>query len=502
MTTRPDGATDHLSVAVVGGGAAGVTAAAHLLRAGRETGSEVVVDLFEPASEPGAGVAYGTTDDQHLLNVAAAGMSAWPDRPTHFADWAGRVGAALTDGFAGRPDYARYLRSVLDDARAAAPPGGLTVHRTAAVDLLGACAGASAGPGAGDGRGDGRRARTVVGADGTRVEADLVVVATGWSGAGHSGLPDHPGILTSPALGAIWPGGRPPGVPAGAVVVLGAGLTGIDTALGVLRADPDRRVTVVSRTGQLPRAHLRDPLPLWTIGPGGFDRLAGSGPLGLGAVRAAVLGELAAARAAGTPWQAVMEALKPRAADLWLRLSEDDRGEFLRTDLRRWDVHRHRMAPSVAEQVAAARRSGRLRVVAARADVSVADGRLRVGLRRDGPGDDAGVDELFPAAVVDCRGWTAAGVDDPAGFGAALRRRGLARTDALGLSLDTGTDGHLLDRDGRPACDLVAIGPARRAATWESTAMGAIREQAAGLAREQVREYRSRTASRDRRLPV
>ncbi len=495
MTTRPHDATDRLSVAVavVGGGAAGVTAAAHLLRAGRETGSEVVVHLFEPAPEPGAGVAYGTTDDQHLLNVPAAGMSAWPDRPTHFADWAGRVGATLTDGFAGRPDYARYLRSVLDDARAAAPPGGLTVHRTAAVDLLDAH-GADGAPG------DGGPARTVVGADGTRVAADLVVVATGWSGAGHGGLPDHPGVLTSPALGATWPDGRPPGVPlAGEVVVLGAGLTGIDTALGALRADPGRRVTLVSRTGQLPRAHLRGPLPVWTLGPGGFDRLAGEGDLDLSAVRTAVLGELAAARAAGTPWQSVMEALKPRAAELWLRLPETDRREFLHTDLRRWDVHRHRTAPSVAEQVAAAQRSGRLRVVAARADVSVADGRLRVGLV---PADRTVAGELFPAAVVDCRGWTAAGVADPAGFGAALRRRGLARADALGLSLDTCADGHLLDRDGHPARDLVAIGPARRAATWESTAMGAIREQAAALAREQVREHRSRLASRDRRLSV
>lgn len=464
--TERDDPADRLAVAVVGGGASGVLVAAHLLRAAEDAGRRVRVEVFEPAAELGTGVAYGTTDPDHLLNVPAAGMSAWPDRPTDFVEWAARRGVPLADGFAARPEYARYLRAVLDNARAAAPPGSLVVHPTAAVDVVG-------DPAAGQ--------RTVVGADRSRCPADLVVLATGWSGAGRGHLPEHPQVIDSPmaphALDGVPDRGR--------IVVLGAGLTGIDTALTLLRDAPAREVLLVSRSGELPRAHLRGAAAQWRLGSAGFDRLAAAGPLALADVRAALAAELAAARAAGVAWQAVLEAVKPLVASLWLRLSPDCRREFLREDLRRWDVHRHRMAPVVAERVAAERRAGRLRMVAASATVAESAGRLRVRLAGDRQHLPEGGD-LYPVAVVDCRGWGAAGVDDVHGLGRTLIGRGSARADPLGLSLDTTEDGQLRDRRGAVVPGLVAVGPARRAATWESTAIGAIRAQAAAVARGHV----------------
>src|SRR2546429_5590479 len=68
------------TVAVVGGGASGTLAAIHLLR--RPEPLRLVV--VEEGRRLGRGVAYGTTGDEHLLNVPAAGMSAYPDDPGHF----------------------------------------------------------------------------------------------------------------------------------------------------------------------------------------------------------------------------------------------------------------------------------------------------------------------------------------------------------------------------------------------------------------------------------
>lgn len=485
LSTARDGRADQLSVAVVGGGASGVLTAAHLLRAARETGRRVQVEVFEPAAELGTGVAYGTADPEHLLNVPAGGMSAWPDRPTDFTEWAARRGVPLADGFAARPDYARYLRAVLDNARAAAAPGSLTVHPTAAVDVLEDSGDDRA---SGDDKDSGAGSRTVVGADHSRTRADLVVLATGWSGAERGHLPEHPQAISA----ALAPRALDEVPDRGQVVVLGAGLTGVDAALSLLRGRPEREVLLVSRSGELPRAHLRGTSPEWRLGPAGFDRLPLTGPLALSEIRSALTAEIAAARAADVAWQAVLEAVKPLVATLWVRLSQDCRREFLRDDLRRWDVHRHRMAPVVADRVAAERRAGRLRTIAAGATVGVADGRLCVRL---GTGR-----ELRPVAVVDCRGWGAAGVDDIHGLGRTLIARGTARADPLGLSLDTTDDGQLLDRRGAVVRGVVAVGPARRAATWESTAVGAIRAQAAAVARRHVVDRA--TASRDHRLAV
>ena len=63
-----------------------------------------------------------------------------------------------------------------------------------------------------------------------------------------------------------------------------------------------------------------------------------------------------------------------------------------------------------------------------------------------------------------------------------LLATGLVRTDALGLGLDATPDGRLVSLENRRGDRLFALGPLLRGALWETTAMGEIRAQAAGLA--------------------
>ncbi len=56
------------TVAVVGGGASGTLVAAHLLK---NASCPLRVVLYEPRPAPGMGVAYGTADVAHRLNVPA-----------------------------------------------------------------------------------------------------------------------------------------------------------------------------------------------------------------------------------------------------------------------------------------------------------------------------------------------------------------------------------------------------------------------------------------------
>src|SRR4051812_14332551 len=106
---------DRKRVLIVGGGASGVLLASHLLRDSATTRVAVV----ERRPELGAGVAYGTAHPSHLLNVRAANMSAFPDRPDHFCRWLVASGAArdpaLADPrcFAPRRVYRDYLTSLL-----------------------------------------------------------------------------------------------------------------------------------------------------------------------------------------------------------------------------------------------------------------------------------------------------------------------------------------------------------------------------------------------------
>ena len=61
-----------------------------LLRGIRQDGLTVNVVLVERRGTVGEGVAYSTRESAHLLNVPAGRISAWPDRPDDFLQWASR----------------------------------------------------------------------------------------------------------------------------------------------------------------------------------------------------------------------------------------------------------------------------------------------------------------------------------------------------------------------------------------------------------------------------
>jgi uncharacterized NAD(P)/FAD-binding protein YdhS len=98
-------------VAVVGGGFSGLMTALHLARSG-----SVRVKLIEKTANFAQGAAYSTANPDHLLNVRAANMSAWPDDPEHFARWLAARRPGAIPSFARRGEYGRYLQHLLAQA--------------------------------------------------------------------------------------------------------------------------------------------------------------------------------------------------------------------------------------------------------------------------------------------------------------------------------------------------------------------------------------------------
>ena len=98
-------------VAVVGGGFSGTLTAVQLLRRAA-AGTRVL--LIERSGDFGPGVAYGTPDDRHVLNVPAARMSACADEPDDLVGWAG----VAPDAYLPRRVFGEYLRARLAAAAA------------------------------------------------------------------------------------------------------------------------------------------------------------------------------------------------------------------------------------------------------------------------------------------------------------------------------------------------------------------------------------------------
>ncbi|BBA96356.1 hypothetical protein RVR_1620 [Actinacidiphila reveromycinica] len=449
------------TVAVVGAGAAGTMVAIQLCEAGARRRFRFDLVLVDPAPEAGRGTAYATRDPRHRLNVPAGKMSCHPDDPGHFVRWLCRHGEGDVgpEDFATRYRFGAYLADTLGQAVIAAR-GTVGVRRLRSRVTRCSAAGA--------------RARLEL-ADGTTLDADCVVLATGPAASDAAWAPDALAadgrFVADPwapdALAALLAEGNTDDV-----LLVGTGLTAMDLAMTLDR--PGRTVHAVSRGGLLPRAHALAPLPPAPLPPA----LRGDRPadLPLAEVRSAVRRYVGGAVRAYGDWRPALDGLRPVTASLWSSFTVDERVEFLAHDSALWNVHRHRMSPATAERVARITRARRLRTHQGRvAAVDTADGRpggLGVTLV-----DGRSRRELTVGWVVDCTG--PGRLRDPLWLG--MLADGTAVPDPTRLGVAT-EDGRLRDALGRADRPVWTLGSPRRGELWETTAVPEIRAQAAAVA--------------------
>jgi uncharacterized NAD(P)/FAD-binding protein YdhS len=438
------GSAPPLVVAVIGGGFSGLLSAIHLLR----SGVNVQVRLVERAPLIGRGRAYRTTHPDHLLNVRASNMSAFPNRPAHFQAWLAEQGRDEgPDSFVSRGLYGDYLQGLLTQEMSV--PGRadrlvLEQDEAISVDRIGGC-------------------WRVALASGRRFEANAVILALGLT------PPDPPPGADAQTLASPNYIRDPWAIdlamaPKGDVLLIGSGLTMVDVALSL--AGGDRRLLAVSRRGLLSLSHA--PVQPHPPPQGAMH----SPTLALATLRA---------YAHEIGWREAVDSIRPCIASFWQSWSLAERRRFLRHLQPWWDVHRHRMAPQTAARVAQLAAAGQLTLIAGRIE----------DLRREGPGFEARIRRRRAliqetrrfAAVVNCAAPRPDAAAPPLGLLADLCRKGLARRDPLQLGLDVDDALRVVSAQGNATPSLFALGPLTRGAVWEATAVPDLRNQVAQVAK-------------------
>jgi uncharacterized NAD(P)/FAD-binding protein YdhS len=453
-------------IAIVGGGFSGTLVLAHLI----ESGGPFEIELFEARAECGLGIAYGTCEAPHLLNVQAARMGAFePDDFHRWLQW--EKIAANADAYVPRALYGQYLKDVMAQTLNEARRRGIRVRivQAAVTDV--------------SLRKDGMM---MVAAAGRRSEADAVVLATG-------NFPPRPLLALSRAaqrsrryVGDLWRADAKLSDHLGAlsksdtVLLLGTGLTAVDAILTFRAGGFDGKIVAISRRGHLPLAHKPGVRIPWTL----TTRPEDVAPTAR-ALLAWLRREAKLAEAEGVGWRSVFDAVRPFIHGLWRALDTRERLKVLRR-FSLWNIHRHRMAPAAHAEIETLRETGRLEVFAARcSSIERRLGGFTVRFRRRGA--TAG-ETLRPALIVNCIGpeYDVGRIDHPL-FRNLLRRKLIARSPAGGIvARDNGI------AEGRNEDRIFAIGPLLIGELLETTAVPELREltkHVAGLVHRRLQAH-------------
>jgi uncharacterized NAD(P)/FAD-binding protein YdhS len=188
----------------------------------------------------------------------------------------------------------------------------------------------------------------------------------------------------------------------------------------------------------------------------------------------------------GTPWQAIVNGLRPSVQEIWQGLPVAEQSRFLRHLRPLWDAHRHRLPMEVHARITAEFADGR--AVLLRGSVRHIEREARgfmLTLRRRGQRE---LDVLAADLAFDCSGFKP---DLEQKLIASLFSQALARPDAHHLGLAVEPDGRLLGGSGRPSAGLYAVGPLCQGTLWEITGVPEIVAQADHAARGLAAELQS-----------
>ncbi|HEY2401602.1 MAG TPA: FAD/NAD(P)-binding protein [Steroidobacteraceae bacterium] len=494
------------SIVIIGAGFSGTLVAANLLKAQHWSATRVV--LIERAAQMARGAAYAERGYPYLLNVPAGRMSADPNAPLDFLNFAqNHIPDATAEDFLPRELYGRYLEATLLGAEVSA------ATHVEFQRVRGNVCGIEPTEQAG---------YRVELADGRQIEADDVVLALG-----NPGPADLPGTdeLGGQYTSNPWAGSLS-FTPGESVLLVGTGLTMADVTLAAA-ADTNDQITIhaMSRHGLTPPSQTQ--FSQNTCKADGASMLRAASFSALTLLRS--VRELADdTERRGGDWRETITLIRSLAPQLWQRLPAREKRRMLRHIRPYWDIHRHRLPSQTLARMHHLRRHEKLNIHAGRlmefelvpasetdggasaamaATASATTAATATGASRTAAAQASAPGTSAPAADTRTKvrvTWRPRGSDEPrtmlvdrvincTGPDYNIRRsqdplirsllsQGLVVADPLNLGLRTGAYGALINAEGSVAPNLFYVGPMLRADHWETTAAQELRGYAERLA--------------------
>lgn len=449
----PISTDDPLRITVIGGGFTGLALVIHTIRTSlnaREGGSaaRLQFDLVERNAELGRGIAYGTLDPLHRINVPTERMSLFCDDPSHAIRWLLERHAIDPDckdqtgaHYVARAQYGAYVLGTLREMLAAAGDRVRFTHWKASATSIRAA-------------GTGYEVQLDTG---EFLAAERIALCIGHAPPALPCRIAQP-LLNDPALIANpWAPGAFDSIPSDAsVLIVGTGLTMVDSVVSLLARDHRGPIKAISRRGLLPQSHgaFQD----------AYDFLENDSPPQTARQLLHMLRRRIARDEHRIGWQPVVDALRYDLRRVWSALPQCEKQRVIKRLLPFWDVHRFRIGPQVHTVLQKAIDSGRVVIeTLGITRIERTDEGLLATLRQAGTqGEQYAFDR-----IVFCTGPSRNIAANP--LVRSLLDAGHARLDETGTGLDVDFRSQLRSREGALVPGLFAFGPITRGTFGEMT---------------------------------
>lgn len=438
-----------IKIAIIGAGFAGTALAATLVRYSQHP---LEITLIEKDGCFGAGAAYRTPYSFHLLNVRAKDMSAFADEPMHFVEWLQKnkpdlaTDEALADRFVPRQFYAQYLAAIL---AATSNHVQLQLLHAEVVDVKNMAEGGC-----------------LYLQDGQQLFADKVVFALGNPAVSAFPFPVGAGMHT---INNPWDYTAPQHIPTDeSVLIVGTGLSMIDTILTLYNQNHRGKIYAVSRHGLLPLPHSA-PAPIVRLQPFSLSTQ-------LSKVYRQIREQAGAYLEAGHDWRQLMQVLREHVPSVWQQLSLADKKRFLRHVLPYWNIHRHRVHPQLDALLKKLMTLKQLQIIAGNV-LAASDANVRIRER------STQQEIILPLNwLINCLG-PSLNLKNQQCL-ASLITSGDAQLDALQLGIVCNEAGALISKTKHISTTYYILGAYRKGGSWETNAVPEIRQQVHTLAHE------------------
>ena len=458
---------------IIGGGFSGIVLAIQLIE---QSKNPIEISIFEEKNLFCKGIAYTPYSKKHILNVPAAKMSAFSDKPSHYLDWLMEhpeyknlpkdwVGVSFTPRYL----YGAYLEHLWESYKILAETKNIKINTyfelVSKLDYN-------------------NNVASIQTEKGNEINVDQCIIATG------NMLPSNPNVADSKILNSPlyfqnpWQENSVKNINQDfPILIIGNGLTMVDTVIGLLENQFENKIYTISPNGFniLPHRHngmqytqfieeyredmnLKDLVHLFRK-------------------------HIKQVRSLGVSAEPIIDSFRPHTQKVWQRFSDSEKSFFMRKLRHAWGVARHRIPLHIHDKLQKLQIELKLKMFSGQINqfnLTEANNAISVSFYNKKTKQE---EQITVGRIINCTG-PDSNLDHAAPhFLNDLKSKGVITQDFLKLGIEASPISfETMNQMGEMNSGLYVIGSHLKGKLWESTAVNELRTQTKQLAEQLIKK--------------